>query len=95
MLAASTCSAILATLPAGFLAYPACVVPRIDAYGDFPTPHTRESGHLDGLLPREIFEAIAAVEHPGLELAEFAASGDERTDAHVAESIVAMIAPVR
>ncbi|MGW4402131.1 arginase family protein [Amycolatopsis nivea] len=186
VLAANTCSASLATLPAAFRAYPDCVLLWIDAHGDFNTPDTTESGYLGGmalsgacglwdsghgagvdpgrvvlvgardidpserelldkagvriiapaditgkrtaaatggarvwahidwdvlepgtvpadyrvphgLVPhqiREIFEAIPAVDIPGLELAEFAATGDERIDARATESIMDMIAPV-
>ncbi|WP_208720533.1 arginase family protein [Amycolatopsis circi] len=51
----------------------------------------------DGLLPnriREILEAIPAADILGVELAEFAATGDESTDARATESIMDMVAPV-
>ncbi|MFD2474350.1 arginase family protein [Amycolatopsis silviterrae] len=51
----------------------------------------------DGLLPekvREILGAIPAADVLGIELAEFAATGDEDTDARATESILDMIAPV-
>ncbi|WP_406630134.1 arginase family protein [Amycolatopsis sp. WGS_07] len=51
----------------------------------------------DGLLPekiREILDAIPAADVLGIELAEFAATGDEGTDARATESILDMIAPV-
>lgn len=49
VLAANTCSASLATLPAAFRAYPDCVVLWIDAHGDFHTPETTRSGYLGGM----------------------------------------------
>ncbi|WP_409181587.1 arginase family protein [Amycolatopsis sp. VS8301801F10] len=186
VLAANTCSASLATLPAAVRAFPDCVVLWIDAHGDFNTPDTTESGYLGGMalagacglwesghgagvdpgrvvlvgardldpperelldkagvrilapaeatgkrvaaaaggarvwahidwdvlepgtvpadyhvpegLPphriREILEAIPAGDVLGLELAEFAATGDESVDARATESIMDMIAPV-
>jgi arginase/N-omega-hydroxy-L-arginine amidinohydrolase len=57
--------------------------------GDYKVP--------DGLLPtqiRSILESIPASNILGLELAEFAATTDERTNNEAADSIMDMVAPV-